>query len=599
MKRRSITSEAGNLLLVALIVVAVVSGFVAVALNVTNNTGRMSDRSRDYAAASAVAEGSVEYAYALWKKRIATNNRAITTTEANASLTGPAFPGFAYAAAVESGPLQIDALDEFGAPVATPTPVTIDLASYPGWRGRTFSYLAKAKVVQTGGYNFRTGVQRRFQYSEVPLFQAMFFFEHDIEIYRAAEMTVSGLVHTNSNAYLSGQASANLTFQDQVSYAGAYSDQTDPPYANTWSGWVANAWVNPVYSNGGEAAQLHQVPRMEPLGTEPSAVINTTDTNPNNDGMRELIETPNTSYTDPAEFSKRRLSSKAGIMVSISGTTVTVTGQNGTTLTAAQNTTIKGAVSAKTAVYDQREGKNLDVSTVNVGTLKTAIDAGIAGFNGVIYIKDSTATTTSSPNPKAIRLKNGGVLPSNGLTFASENPVYVQGDYNTGTTTNPNSVPANGSGNPSNTASPTVSGYTRKPAAVLADAVTFLSNNWSDGNSSLSLSNRAASNTTYNVAVLGGFMPSGYQPASGARYGYSGGANNFARFLEDWNGDYCTYFGSMVELFESKVAKGKWDTGVIYRPPFRRWNFDPNYRNVAPPGSPDAVSWSRGTWAKW
>src|SRR5689334_24938948 len=42
------------------------------------------------------------------------------------------------------------------------------------------------------------------------------------------------------------------------------------------------AEIDPIYSNGGESQQLHQVPRMEPLGTEPSAVVNTTDTNPNN-----------------------------------------------------------------------------------------------------------------------------------------------------------------------------------------------------------------------------------------------------------------------------------------------------------------------------
>jgi len=596
MKRSPSAGQRGNILMVALIVVAITSGFVAVALNVTSNTGRLSDRSRDYAAASSAAEGAVEYAFGLWKKRIAVNNRALTTTEANAALTGPAFPGLAYAPSVESGPLRIDALDEFGAPVATPTPVTIDLASYPGWRGRTFSYLAKAKLMQTSGYNFRVGVKRRFQYSEVPLFQAMFFFEHNIEIYRAAGMVVSGLVHTNSAAYLSGQAGADLTFQDQVSYVLSYSDNTDPPYANTWSGWQANAWRDPIYSNGGESQQLHQVSRMEPLGTEPSAVVDTADANPNNDGMRELIETANSGSTDPPEFSKRRMSNKAGVVVDINGTTVTVTGQNGTTLTTAQNTAIRAAVSTKVAVYDQREGKSMDVSTVDVSALRTTINGGISGFNNVIYIKDRTTTGT---NPKAIRLKNGGQLPNNGLTVASENPVYIQGDYNTGTTTNPNSVPANGSGNASNTASPVVSGYTRKPAAVLADAVTFLSNNWADANASLSLTNRPASNTTYNVAIMGGFMPSGHQPASGSQYGYSGGANNFARFLENWDGDYCTYYGSMVELYQSKVATGEWDTGVIYRPPLRRWNFDINYRSVAPPGSPDAVSWSRGTWAKW
>lgn len=595
MKLSPSTNQRGNILMVAMIVVAVTSGFVAVAFNVTNSTAKLTDRSRDYAAAQTATEGAVEYGFALWKKRIAANNRAITTTEANTSLTGPAYTGLAYAPLAESGPLRIDALDEYGAPVATPTPVTIDLATYPGWRGRTFSYLARAKMMQSPGATFRVGVQRRFQYAEVPLFQAMFFYEHDIEIYRAAQMVVSGLVHTNSRAYVSGQSGASLTFQDQVSYVTSYSDTQDPPYSNTWSGWQANAEVDPIYSNGGKSQQLHQVPRMEPLGTEPSKVVDTTDTNPNNDGMRELIETPNTSYTDPDEFSKRRLSNKAGVVIDINGTTVTVTGQNGTTLTTAQTTAIRNAVSAKATVYDQREGKNMEVSSVDVSALRTTINAGITGFNSVIYVKDRTTTGA----PKAIRLKNGGQLPDNGLTVASENPMYIQGDYNTGTTTNSSLVPANGSGNADNTASPTTSTYTRKPAAVLADAVTFLSNNWSDANSSLSLSNRSATNTTYNVAVMGGFMPSGYQPSSGSQYGYSGGANNFARFLEDWDNNYCTYYGSMVELYQSKVATGRWDTGVIYKPPLRRWNFDPNFRNVAPPGSPDAVSWSRGTWAKW
>src|SRR5262249_47810215 len=130
-------------------------------------------------------------------------------------------------------------------------------------------------------------------------------------------------------------------------------------------------------------------------------------------------------------------------------------------------------------------------------------------------------------------------------------------------------------------------------------AVTFLSNAWSDANASQSVTSRDASNTTYNVAIMSGFMPSGYQPASGSQYGYSGGANNFPRFLEDWSNKYCTYHGSMVELYQSKVAPGRWDTGVIYRPPLRRWNFDTNFKATAPPGSPDAVSWSRGTWSKW
>jgi len=46
----------GNILIVAMILVVVISSFVLTSLNATNNSGRLADRSRDYAAAQAAAE---------------------------------------------------------------------------------------------------------------------------------------------------------------------------------------------------------------------------------------------------------------------------------------------------------------------------------------------------------------------------------------------------------------------------------------------------------------------------------------------------------------------------------------------------------------
>lgn len=591
----------GNILVVTLIMVVVISAFVLSAMSVTGNTARMTDRSRDYAAAQAAAEGAVEYAFGIWKTRITAQNRAITTAEANASLGAPALPGFEYASVAEDGPLKIDGLDEYGAPGATPTAVKVSLASYPGWAGLSYTYRARAKMQQpAGGYSFRAGVQRQFQYSEVPLFQAMFFFEDDIEFYRPSDMTVSGLVHTNGTAYLSSSSVGTLTLEDQVSYVTAYTDSSDPPFADTWSGWVANSTQPPTFPQG-QSAQLHQVPRMEPLGDEPAAIIDTTDANPNNDGIHEIIEPPNTGYPDPQEFAERRMYNKAGIRVNINNGAITVTGQNGVTLSAAQQTLIAGSLTAKTTIYDQREGKSVDVTSIDVGSLGDALTTGgVTGFNNVLYINDTTPAGGATPNPSAVRLINGGTLPDGGLTVASENPIYIQGDYNTGTVgTNSSAVPANGLGNADNTASPVVPGYVSKASAVISDAVMLLSNNWQDANSSLDLTARAATNTTYNTAIVSGFIPSGYQPAVGAQYGYSGGANNFPRFLESWNSQYCTYYGSMVALYQSKRFTGAWDTGVIYRPPLRRWNFDSSFRNTPPPGSLDGTTWSRGTWAKY
>jgi Tfp pilus assembly protein PilX len=586
-------NERGNILIVAIIMVAVLSAFVAAALNATGNTARITDRSRDYAAARAGAEGAVEYAYAQWKGLTQNDNGPVSTTTMMAAITPPAFSGFTYAPASMDGQLRVDAVDQYGAPTTTLTSVTVTLPNYPGWSGQVYTYLARAKLQPLNTtYNFAAGVKRQFQYTVVPLFQAMFFFQDNIEIYKPATMTVNGLVHTNANAYLSGQSGDTLTFESNVSYVTSYSSTTDPPYANTWSGWSANAEAAPVYSVS-QSSQLHQVTAMQPLGTDLTAAINTTDNNPNNDSIHEIIEPPNTAYPDPPAFATRRFYNKAGLLIQVNGKTISVKGQNGLTLSSAQQTAIAAAVSSKSTIYDQREGTDVNVSTINVGTLGNAL-ASTTGFNGVLYVYD----TTSSSTPNAFRLSNGGVLPSTGLTVASENPVYVQGDYNTGTTNNPGAVPSN-NGNSTDTASPTVAGYTRAPAAVVADAVMLLSNSWSDGNSSLTLSNRTASNTTYNMAIVSGFMPSGYQPSVGAQYGYSGGANNFPRFLENWSGYYCTYYGSMVELYQSETFTGQWDTGNIYSPPIRCWNFDPNFSSNPPPGSLTAISWSRGSWVKY
>jgi hypothetical protein len=603
-KLRPLPIQRGSALLGALLVVVVVTALVGVSFLATNGASRSSGRSRDYVRVQRAAEAAVEYGYGIWKQRIFAAGRPISTTEASAGLTGPSIPGFAYASAADNGPLTISAADEYGAPAVMPKRVITNLPDYPGWRGFASSYLVSTKMTSNGqmGSPVVAGVRRRFQYVEVPLFQAMYFFEHDLEFYKPATMIVSGLVHSNSTLYASSSASGTLTLQGNVSYVTGYSTTNDPPYANTWSGWSKNAEILPTFPNG-ESNQVTQVQRYEPMGLSLASSFSTTDSNPNNDSYREIIEMPNTGYPDPPEISQRRLYNKAGMVMTITGTSVSVTTQNGTSASATQIANLKKAFTGKTVIYDQREGKNVDVANIDVSKLTAALNSSeVSGFNGVLYVVDTTPVTTGgtnpSPNPKTVRLQNGGVLPDNGLSIASQNPVYVQGDYNTGTTTSPSSVPANKTGNPTNSDSPTVPGYERKPAAVMADAVMLLSNSWNDANSSRSLAYRAASNTTYNMAIMSGFMPSGYKPASGAQYGYSGGGNNFPRFLETWSGDTCTYTGSMVELFQSGVFTGEWDTGNIYSPPKRCWNFDTNFSTNPPPGGTDAALYTRGAWSK-
>ena len=615
LRRLNAQNQAAHAMLMTLAIVTIISSMVGLAIRRSTNATRLSSRASNFAAAERAADGVLEYAYGTWKKAISQKDYPLNATSDSAVLvpTGPTVSGFSYATAI-----RIDPVDAYGSPVSTPVPSTTQLSSYPGWRGRTHSYIASVRLQSTNGPTSNrpapAGAKRLFQYIEVPLFQSMYFYENDLEIYRPAPMIVGGLVHTNSRLLVSGQGDKSgieLQFNGNLSYAGGNS--TTPGYSNTevpvggaaWAGFsAATAAANmedPTFAAGGESQQVSKVERYEPLGKSPTLVLNTTDTNTNNDSMRELIEPPNTSFTDPPELSKRRAYNKAGIVFEINGTTVTITTKNGTVMSTTTINNLKTAFTGKVTHYDQREGKNVDVAKINVSKITTELNAVNSGFNGLIYIHDITPVSGSDPEPKTVRLENGGVLPNSGLSVASQNPVYIKGDYNTGTTSSPTAVPANSTGNPNNTDSPVVSGYTRKPAAVLADAVMFLSNSWNDANASSSVSSRPASNTTYNLGIMTGVIPSGWDPdgsGSKAAYGYSGGANNFPRFLESWNNKTCTYYGSMVQLFQSKTFTGKWDTGNIYSAPNRRWNFDTMFSVTPPPGSLDAVAIIRGGYTK-
>ena len=233
-------------------------------------------------------------------------------------------------------------------------------------------------------------------------------------------------------------------------------------------------------------------------------------------------------------------------------------------------------------------------------------------FKGIVYVYDNSATThilnsdgsvnqnPTSPVRKGVRLKNGSkIAASTGLTVVSPNPVYIWGDFNTGrsyngsasppsnnTTSDPTTPQVVGYNNPSNPSGPGV----RAPCSILSDAVTILSNSWDDANAG---TKPDASNTTINAAIISGIVPSNAY-GDGA---YSGGAENFPRFLEDWTNKTLTYYGSMVELYKSQQSIAKWTCCVVYDPPVRQWYFDPNFRTKPPPGSIMLYSYIKGKWS--
>jgi hypothetical protein len=240
------------------------------------------------------------------------------------------------------------------------------------------------------------------------------------------------------------------------------------------------------------------------------------------------------------------------------------------------------------AGYSQTISKGVVVSTALNATYANPPGRKnwVSGARHVLRLVDGSMIDSTHDN---VPTKPDG---TGGFTVASENPVYIWGDYNTSAAdpawTKVGSV---------------VFGANQWPhssASVIADAVTLLSNNWSDYASlqhpSGASVNRIATTTWYRVAIAGGknivFPAPSY--ATGAEYGFGtdGGVHNFLRFLEDWANPGATlnYSGSMVSLFYSNYNTGtfKCCNNAVYHPPTRNFQFDTDFQdpNKLPPGTP-------------
>lgn len=208
----------------------------------------------------------------------------------------------------------------------------------------------------------------------------------------------------------------------------------------------------------------------------------------------------------------------------------------------------------------------------------TLVNKGVARSNRAVFFR------------RALKVVHGGLgaLPSNGqqgLTIASENPVYIEGNFNAcGSSTADCSSGGFGA-----------LGDAHRSAAVIADAVTLLSRNWNDLRSFISPHNpsgRQAATTWWRMAVVSGKGLTFPYPGNGefATFGSDGGAHNFLRLLEDWPaGTMVNYMGSLVSFYINRQAVGSWKCCVnVYTPPSRTTVFDTEFLTPSnlPPRTP-------------
>jgi Tfp pilus assembly protein PilX len=404
--------------------------------------------------------------------------------------------------------------------------------------------------------NAKVLMGQTFETALIPIFQFAVFYGNDLEIAPGATMTLIGRVHSNGSMWL--QSVAGLRMDSYVTCSGQLLhgrkgpgsvDAGDVLIKNAAGSYVSmkegSGWLEATDAHWYDSSVARWQGRVQD-SAHGQGVLNVP-LEGTSDDPHKLIE--------PAAGNPDSYESKASLKF-IDRTAYQLVGGVWTNVTA--DMTTKGIISfTNNKFVDQRQNSaGVDVMELDVSKLYSK---GYAPANGVVYYSDQT---TDFP---ALRLKNGSQLGAP-LTVASQNPVYTLGNYNS---TN------------------------KQPAAILADAVTFLSGSWSDAQSSGSYDDRNATPTTVNASFLTGNVPT-------TSTSYSGGFENLPRFLEDWNTVNFTWSGSMVNLWQSVQANKPWTrTGVTYyRPPNRVWSYDTALDDPAnlPPGTPVVRIFQRTGW---
>lgn len=416
-------------------------------------------------------------------------------------------------------------------------------------------------------YNIIGAVCQDVQVASIPIFQFAIFYGLDLEINTMTTMNVNGRVHCNGNIYT--YPGATVTFKGTVTSVGDIIKTRKPG--------------DPAYSSSPPSGQLVYQQQKE---TGVAALTLPIGTNNTPAAIRKVLEIPPASEAINSGMGQQRYYNKAELNILVTNNTVSVAAKTplSATSSAIPWAEIAPLVSTNKSFTDQREGKSvkvteIDVSKIQSWSLTNATVQSVLGPGkpvNLIYVADSRSTTSSQLD--AVRLVNGQTLPSRGLTVATPNPLYVLGHFNQPTSAHL------GTTNTSNA----------KPASLVSDALTILSGTWNDSQSAGSYSSRDASDTTVNAAILSGIVETTNSPAI-----YSGGVHNLGRFLEDWKYRTITINGSMVVLFPSAQATQPFQQpGAYYYPPARNLAFDLNYLDITkqPPGTPEIRALIRNSW---
>lgn len=482
-----------------------------------------------------------------------------------------------------------------------------------------------AKHLGYQGAGFAADVEVNY----IPLQQYAIFYEDDLEIHNGPKMDVLGPVHTNSTLWMA--TGSGVDFHDRVSSSRKIRNYRDFLGVSGSSIAKVNASGTGVYlegsdhtgavrikKNNGSFENMRITESNSALDTNKNQFLDGLDskwlenamsrfdgkvqdssmgTNPIRpplpfvdmpDGTRkqasavELIQRADDN--DSQSMRAEKIVYKADIIIEGDATAkdaagnltnVTIRDRAGNSLYVNKPNSSSTAIVTSGRFYDNRQKKWVDTFDINMKELASRDKAGgnyIGSGNGVVYVSPSGGEMAS------VRITNGERMPTSAqhtLTIATDRPMYLEGNINNG------------------------SGADRATLLLAADAITVTSQRLTESNSGVGKKPIATGKTTTNAIFMMGQVGSKYDNSQLnyfdglKRRSMSGGAHNVLRYLENWDGKVHEFNGSLICLFESKVATGVfWGSNgaPYYNPPKRNYFWDISLKTKEPPvGMPKLV----------
>ena len=561
--------QTGSALILVLIMSATALVILAGVMTWAANSNRLTHRSIQFTRSVAAAEGATEKVESQITRDFLSGGEALVSQNLDIYRrnTVPSSSDSSYWNTWEFNDGNGNLNQTYVQRVPGTSYVVLD-APYAGLKGYVSTYTVVSHVRDTASIQDVTaGVLQKLQLAQIPIFQFGMYSSGNMEISCGQPFDVTGHVHSNGKLYI--EPDNSLTFESDVTAVGDVLFQRDP-----------------LDTRGPPAGGVVYVQTNSPTFPVPSLTlpIGTTNTP---EAVREIIEPPPLGEDPHSPIGLLRYYNESDMVLTVSDTGFTATSgqQLNNSATSIPTNELRTFVSTASSFSDAREGKTVQPIDINIGSLTTwsqtnsNLRSVLINVKSPSYVMNSIYVVDKRTLPAtsmgAVRVWNGLQLPTNGLTVATGRPLYVWKDYN---------APILGSTNTSTT----------RPASLVADAITILSDNWSDANSTSPVDSRTAAPTTVNAAFLAGVVET-------TLGNYSGGMENFPRFLETWGlANIFTYNGSMVKMFPSLYATNAWNNNNnIYSPPKRNWAYDVNFDDPTklPPKTPSLLKVFRSQWA--